>query len=338
MINNNQSYNGTAVGAMIYKDPYAEEQSTVQQYHPQPATQPNAQFGPQNGGQAYNPFAPQNFRQPNQQFNPQFNQYGQGNQQGPNGPAKKKQIIIGSAVAAAIVVIFGIAIAFAHKNTKGEASTDNPFGIETAEAATEEEASQSRVTGYTSNKQVIFSGDLVHVDGLSDECLSEEFAMDGQVYHLPFAYSDISNQYSYDLRDNMFVETDVLNPEEQISCVVKMEKPNMDNGIYFTAGFENPTKVEQNIKDSKVYAIDVDVTWAKSENYPEIVLPKGITWGCTLDDVVTAYGEPSHSYRSDINGYWEYTYEDGDFDYSMRLTVYDDRGITGIALHSYKAD
>lgn len=338
MIQNNQIYNGTAVGAMIYRDPEAEQQSFTPQYYAQPGAQASAQYGQPSNGQPYNPFAPQNNRQPNLQFNPYFNPNGPGNQAGPNGLTKKK-IIIGSVAAAAIAILFGVAIAFAHKNTRSHAEADNPSDIRTAEADTEEEAEESRYSEYSSSKKEIkFAGEPVHVDGLSDDYLSEQFAMNGKVYHLPFAYSEISDQYTFDLSDNSFVESETLNPDEQTSCVVHMEGSNLDDGIFFATGFENTTSSAKDIKESDIWAFDIDVSWVNSENYPEIVLPKGITWGCTLDDIVAAYGEPSHSYRSDINGYWEYTYDDGEYDYSMRLTVYDGRGMTRVALHSFKAD
>ena len=60
---------------------------------------------------------------------------------------------------------------------------------------------------------------------------------------------------------------------------------------------------------------------------------------CTLDEIKAAYGEPTEDpYRSDSLGYWDYAYEDDDYDFKARFTVYDDKGLTRIELESYKTD
>ena len=91
--------------------------------------------------------------------------------------------------------------------------------------------------------------------------------------------------------------------------------------------------------ETDVWAIEFDITWCKTDNYPEVVLPGGITWGATVDDVKAAYGEPEgEPYYAESLNYWSYTYEDEDNDYVVELVIYDDRGLTEISVKSYDAD
>lgn len=65
------------------------------------------------------------------------------------------------------------------------------------------------------------------------------------------------------------------------------------------------------------------------------MLPGGITWGSTEEDVVAAYGEPEDEpYESKELGYkdYEYRYE---YSYVLRLTVYEDGGVKEISLQNY---
>lgn len=282
MSQNNQIYNGTASGAMVYRDPYAEQQQNAPQLQ---AAQPQ-----------------------------------------PSSPEKPNRtpIIIGAASAAVVIIGLIIALIVVVNKNKAEVPSETASERQTEEATEEESTS-------------LFA-QPVHVDGLSDDWLSEQVAIDGKVYHLPFAYSEISDKYTFDVTDNEFVESEIIKPNDKISCVVPMESPSVDEKFIFRAGFMNTSSEDKNIKDTDIWNFDMDITWAKSGNYPTVVLPKGITWNCSLDDVIAAYGKPSHTYRSDINGYWEYTYEDTDYDYSLRMTFYDEQGLTAISVHSFTAD
>ena len=205
-----------------------------------------------------------------------------------------------------------------------EAATEAP-----TEATTE--ATDASVTPAPSSTST--------VAGLSDDIYSEQIAINGTVYHLPFDYSNISNDYTFDMADYGHDDNYTLNPQDKVTSTIDLKNPNMDKDVDFYVGFMNTSNEPKKIKETSIWAVDFDITWADSTDYPEVVLPKGITWGSTLAEVKAAYGEPTDDpYYAESLGYWEYTYEDDDYDYSLSLIIYEDKGVTEISVKSYKAD
>lgn len=174
--------------------------------------------------------------------------------------------------------------------------------------------------------------------GLSDDWKSEEFMMDGVVYHLPFNYDLLKDKYTFDMTKYGKTDDYLLNPKDKTSSTIAMENANLDEKFDFWVGFINNTDKSINIKEADIWSVKFDMSWCKTKNYPNIVLPKGITWGSTLDEVKQAYGEPSEEpYYSDSMHYWELHYIDN-YDYKLNLTVYDDGGVKEIQLQSYVTD
>ena len=209
---------------------------------------------------------------------------------------------------------------------------------ETTEADTEEEtteATEEETTEATTEAATEASapGDL------SDDLYSEQISIDGVVYHLPFDYSLISDKYTFDLADYGKEDGYQLEANEYTLSTIYLENSEIDEDFDYTVGFKNTTSEAKDIKSTSIWAMDFDMTYCDTTNYPKVVLPKGITWGSTLDEVKAAYGEPSQDpYYADSLGYWSYTYEDDDLDYSVELIIYEDKGVTEIDVKSYKED
>ena len=198
---------------------------------------------------------------------------------------------------------------------------------ETTEATTEEASSGDTEPATTAP---VDTGDL------STDLASMQIMIDGTVYTLPFDYSLISNDYTFDLADYGKEDGYVLNPGDKVLCTVNLENPNIDSEFDFSVGFKNYGDEVKDIKETSVWAMDLDKRWCDTDNYPSVVLPGGITWGSTVDDIKALYGEPADEpYRSDDLGYWEYTYELNDDDYQVRLTIYDEYGLTEINIYDY---
>ncbi len=203
---------------------------------------------------------------------------------------------------------------------------------EDTEEATEEDTEETTEES-SSNSTVDTPADL------SDDLYSEQISVDGVVYHLPFAYSIIKDKYTFDLADYGYENGYTLGPNEYILATVFLDNADYDSDLDVSAGFMNTTSEDQDIMETDVWAIEFDITWCKTDNYPEVVLPGGITWGATVDDVKAAYGEPEgEPYYAESLNYWSYTYEDEDNDYVVELVIYDDRGLTEISVKSYDAD
>lgn len=204
---------------------------------------------------------------------------------------------------------------------------------EDTEETTEEDTEEATTEESSSNNTVDTPSDL------SDDLFSEQISVDGVVYHLPFAYSIIKDKYTFDLADYGYENGYTLGPDEYILATVFLDNADYDSDLDVSAGFMNTTSEDQDIMDTDVWAIDFDITWCKTDNYPEVILPGGITWGATVDDVVAAYGQPDGDpYYAESLKYWSYTYRDADNDYSVELIIYEDRGLTEIDIKSYKAD
>ena len=73
--------------------------------------------------------------------------------------------------------------------------------------------------------------------------------------------------------------------------------------------------------------------------YPNIVLPGGITWGATADQITAAYGTDPADLEStygnlDTDGYIVYNYYN-DYKYKMRLHVDKEKGLCEIRYEVY---
>ena len=98
----------------------------------------------------------------------------------------------------------------------------------------------------------------------------------------------------------------------------------------------NDSDEKKVISDCKINSIHIDTTYANSNNLPDFILPGGITWGCTYEDIEKAYGKPSgESYRADDLGYTKYSYQADDFSYYVELFVYDNKGLSIINVNTY---
>ncbi len=223
---------------------------------------------------------------------------------------------------------------------KTEAPTEDKTEAPTedkTEAPTEDKT-EGATEGSTEDASTPAPAPAATVDGLSDDLFSEQISIDGKVYHLPFDYALISNDWTFDMADYGHPEGYLMNPDDKVTSTVRLENPNFDEDLDYYVGFVNASNEAKDIKETSVYSVDFDITWADTTNYPSVVLPKGITWGATIADVKAAYGEPDDTYYSDSLKYWSYTYSDDDYDYSVQLTIYDDRGVTEIDVTSYKND
>ena len=96
----------------------------------------------------------------------------------------------------------------------------------------------------------------------------------------------------------------------------------------------NTGEAVKDILDTDIWSFSMDISSAGQ--YPEVMLPEGITWGSSEDDIIKAYGKPEEEpYVSAELGYTVYNWFD-DFTYKMKLTVYKDGGLKGITLENYE--
>ncbi|MCR5632673.1 MAG: hypothetical protein K6F60_04185 [Eubacterium sp.] len=332
------------------QQPYGQPQQF--QGQPQYGQQQYGQPGQQPGGQPYGQ-QPQYGGQPYGQ-QPQF-----GGQQPGGQPPKKSNtgLIIGIIVG---VLVFLLVCVFVIIAITGKKDDDKKEEKKTTEEVTEEETTEEEIEEITeeateeetteedtteeeteeeTTEESSAGGTATTPDDMSDDIFDCQFAMDGTVYTLPFDYSLISDKYTFDLADYGYEDGYILNPKDKVTSTIELESDDLDENVNFWVGFLNTGSEAKDIKETAVWAYSIDINWAETDKYPEIILPKGITWGSSVDDVKAAYGEPTEDpYRAEELGYWSYTYKSEDYDVYLTLTIYDDKGITKIEYQNYDTD
>lgn len=159
------------------------------------------------------------------------------------------------------------------------------------------------------------------------------FSMDGKVYQIPFAYAGIKDQWTFNLSDYGYDKGYVLNPGDKVTGTIQLQNSRYSK-VRCTAGFMNTGTEVKDILDTDIWSFTMDISSA--DQYPEVELPGGITWGSTEDEIIKAYGKPDEDpYVSKELGYSVYNWFDH-FTYKMKLTVYKDGGLKGIMLENYE--
>ena len=159
------------------------------------------------------------------------------------------------------------------------------------------------------------------------------FSMDGKVYQIPFAYAGIKDQWTFNLSDYGYDKGYVLNPGDKVTGTIQLQNSRYSK-VRCTAGFMNTGTEVKDILDTDIWSFTMDISSA--DQYPEVELPGGITWGSTEDDIIKAYEKPDEDpYVSKELGYSVYNWFDH-FTYKMKLTVYKDGGLKGIMLENYE--
>ena len=351
------------------QQPYGQPQ---QMGGPQYGGQPQQFDGQQQFGgqpqqfQGQPQYGQQQYGQPGQQPYGQQPQYGQqpygqqpqfGGQPGGQPPKKGNTgLIIGIIVGALVFLLVCVLVVVA---LTGKKDDDKKEEKTTTEEVTEEETTEEEIEEITeeatdekteedteeedteeeTTEESSAGGTATTPDDMSDDIFDCQFAMDGTVYTLPFDYSLISDKYTFHLADYGYEDGYILNPKGKVTSTIELESDDLDEDVNFWVGFLNTGSEAKDIKETSIWAYSIDINWAETDKYPEIILPKGITWGSSVDDVKAAYGDPTEDpYRAEDLGYWSYTYKSEDYDVYLTLTIYDDKGITKIEYQNYDTD
>lgn len=162
------------------------------------------------------------------------------------------------------------------------------------------------------------------------------FALNGDTYQIPFAYADLVSHGWTLGEESGLTEGYVLNPGDKLTALADLKNEAYDGDFEFTVGFANTGDSVQDVTKCSIWSASMRTTYCKTDNYPSLELPGGITWGSTAEDVVKAYGEPyDEPYRSDDLGYSVYDYQTDDFNCYLKLFIYDDGGVKEVSLQNY---
>lgn len=211
---------------------------------------------------------------------------------------------------------------------------ESAVSTESTEEATEEQTTAEETTESTEVAETTEAAPEAQPQAVSGDLFDMNLSIDGQALTIPFNYSQIKDKFSINLADYGYDEGYTLNDRDSTTSIDTNH--NYDSNFSFSVGFANTSGSAKDILDCDVASITAGIEWAETDNYPSIVLPGGITWGSTADDVKAAYGEPTDDpYRAEELGYWVYTYQSPDYDKTVSLTIYDDGGLKEISLKTY---
>ena len=163
--------------------------------------------------------------------------------------------------------------------------------------------------------------------GVEDDPSSMSFALDGKVFKLPQNVSELSSDWVLD--DESFTKGDEELDPDEIASVYRYKNSNYDDSFYLYICTGNPTDTAVAYGDSQIRSFDADINFlVDGGEYPEVVLPKGITWGSSLQDVYDAYGDADFiSKYGDDAIYLGYNFDNGD-DLYLNLDL--EKGVTEI--------
>lgn len=224
--------------------------------------------------------------------------------------------------------------------------------VETIEDKTIEEVSESIVemetvsTEYVSETLEEIQNDIVlDYKDLGGNWYDMQFSLDGVSFKVPFKYTELNDiGYSFNLSDYGYENGYIMNPGDSVIGTVEVtsEKYGTDwNSFAPILGFKNLSDNACDITETHVYDFKCNNGSVRTpyDNYANIQLAKGITWGSTKDDIFNAYGEPTDIYVAESSGYTSYTYKYTDSETNtmckLKLNVLEDRGLWEIELEVY---
>ncbi len=168
--------------------------------------------------------------------------------------------------------------------------------------------------------------------GVEDDPSSMSFALDGKAFKLPQKVSDLDSDWVLD--DEYFTKGDEELDAGDTSGSYQYKNSNYDDWFYLYISTCNPTDDTVAYEDSQIRTFNADIKWIDEGGaYPEVILPKGITWGSSLQDVYDAYGDADSIYTyDDETVYLYYYFEHGD---ELCIQLDYEKGVNSIEYYSW---
>jgi hypothetical protein len=156
---------------------------------------------------------------------------------------------------------------------------------EDTESETENEETEAEGEVETENKALEIPETSPVSAELSSDWKAMQVQLDGHVLTLPCEFSEIEVLgYVLDLSD--YDEEDcILEPNYYTMIAISIRNSDGDT---VKLGFMNNTDEAKKLNECQVCEIKAE--WSRTGEAPDIVLPGGITWGTSLEDVEAIYG------------------------------------------------
>jgi serine/threonine protein kinase len=194
------------------------------------------------------------------------------------GGAAIALIIMGLIGVSSVYKLWGSPPSYSTYSTTAGVKTENPTAaaiqIPTPELLTEPAPSENELGTEAPS--------VVRAAGLSDELSSFQIQLNGVIYTLPMPYSEfVANGWRFEDFDDDELKPGELKPEEEYYGRVFS-----DHQQEILVDLINLTEDIQALDNCYVYRIDVS-----SEDIDSLIMPKGVTFGTSKDDVLALYGK-----------------------------------------------
>lgn len=201
------------------------------------------------------------------------------------------------------------------------------FGKKDKETTDDKETTESKDDSKEESKDEPKENTTVTAP-VSGDWKSGEFTFDGKSYKINDDYTKFkANGWYIDLSKAGYEDGYILNKNQKVYSTIDFLNDNYKDADV-RVGFINLGDKAVDITETQVWAITVDNKY--SDTPIDFTLPGGIKNGSTLAEIEAAYGKPTEEgdiYRSEDLGYTTYTY-DNDLEPELRLTIWDDVGLT----------
>lgn len=174
---------------------------------------------------------------------------------------------------------------------------------------------------------------------LSDDWTDMQFMLDGNLYELPVSYRELeADGWKFDLAAYGYSDGYIMNPGDKTYSTIELTNPDYDEDLTVWVGFINTGDKAQDILDCEIWAFQMDtcVGSRQLENYPDMEIAGGIGFGSTREEVEAAFGECEDVYEADSGYNYVVCNYEMDYDYYLKLTIYEDKGVTAIDISTYE--
>lgn len=158
------------------------------------------------------------------------------------------------------------------------------------------------------------------VDKMGDDIIDGGFYLDGKVYQLPITVADMVDA-GWLIEETLNMQYEKF-PANTVTNNMNVDNANDNQKI---AGITLINPYEEKVELEEVYIAKLVVGTLTAN---KVVLPQGITWKSTLEDIKDAYGEPSKESKDTL------VYEDDTWEIIIYLET-DENGKTTMSDVSY---
>ncbi|MCR5226117.1 MAG: hypothetical protein K6E27_02740 [Eubacterium sp.] len=174
-------------------------------------------------------------------------------------------------------------------------------------------------------------------EGVPEDYKEMTFSFEGKTLTMPFALADLGPDWVLN-EDYFYKDDEELDPGEYSSSNAH-ENSNYDDWFDLYLSTCNPTDGTLAYADTYVKDFDADIDFCDTDNYPEMILSKGITWGSSLQDIYDAYGDADTIYMGYDNSYVYLYYYIDEYGYDeLVLEVSFEDGLQRIEYNNWNWD